>query len=87
MNSERLARMHPRQAAVLVEIPEEDREAVFSSAMLMQNLVGGNLSGCLYSAAAQYRRVGLEAMKRQDRLSCARAMRWEVDEDGHRIDR
>lgn len=87
MNSERLARMHPRQAAVLVEIPEKDREAVLSSAMLMQNLVGGNLSGCLWVAAQYYRRVGLEAMQRQDRLSCARAMRWAVDEDGHRIDR
>jgi hypothetical protein len=77
--------MHPRQAAVLAEIPEEDRSAVLSSAHLMQNLTGGILSGCLHSAAAEYRRVGLEAMKRQDRLSNARAMGWAVDEDGHRI--
>lgn len=85
IDSEKLAKMHPRQAAVLVEIPEEDRAAVLASAQLQQNLVGGNLSGCLHSAAQEYRRVGLEEMKRRDRLSNARAMGWQVDGDGHRV--
>ena len=87
MDNERLARMHPRQAAILAEIPEEDRAAVWKSAHLMQNMVGGRLSSCLHSSAAQYRRVGREEMERQDRLTCARAMAWPVDEDGYRTDR
>ena len=81
-----LVAVHYRQVEVLKDIPAEDRSAVISSAHLMQNLVGGILSGCLWSAAQQYRRVGVEAMKRQDRLSNARAMGWAVDEGGYRID-
>lgn len=85
MDSERLARMHPRQAAILAEVAEEDREAVLSSAYLMQNMVGGRLSDCLHSSAQACRRLGRKEMERQDRLTCARAMGWPVDEDGQRI--
>lgn len=85
MGCEELAGRHPAQVEVLKDIPAEDRSAVESSAHLMQNLVGGIFSGCLWSAAQQYRRVGLEEMQRRDRLSNARAMGWAVDEDGYRI--
>lgn len=77
--------MHPRQAEVLRNVPAQDRAVVLRSAHLMQNMVGGNLSGCLYSSAAEYRRIGAEALARRDRLTNARAMGWTVDEDGHRI--
>jgi hypothetical protein len=80
-----LAGRHPRQAEVLAEIPKEDRAVVASSARLMQNMTGGILSGCLYSAAAEYRRIGAEELAKRDRLTNARAMGWRVDEDGHRI--
>jgi hypothetical protein len=81
-----LAGMHPRQAQVLVEVPSEDRAAVASSAHLMQNLTGGIFSGCLQSCVAEYKRVGAEQMARQDRLTNARLMGWNVDEEGRRID-
>jgi hypothetical protein len=81
------ATMHPAQAAILAKIPAEDRGVVCSSARLQQNMCGGNFSGNLSSAAAQYRRIGAAAMARQDRFTNARAMGWQVDQDGHRIDR
>lgn len=84
---EDLAGMHPRQAAVLAEVPAEDRNVVASSARLLMNTSPGwNYSGALSSAAAEYRRIGAEALARKDRLTNAALMRWEVDEDGYRID-
>lgn len=81
------AGMQRRKAAVLATIPVEDRPAVYSSALLMQNMVGGRISDCLHSAAQSFRRLGREEMQKRDRLTCAHAMGWAVDEDGHRIDR
>jgi hypothetical protein len=72
---------------VLATIPQEDRAVVCASARLMQNMVGGIFSGCLWSSAAEYRRIGAEALARKDRLTNAHAMGWVVDADGHRVDR
>jgi hypothetical protein len=83
-----LAGMNPRQAEILVQVPTaEDRKVVLASAHLQQNLSGGILSGCIYSAVQEYKRIGAQALARKDRLTNARAMKWEVDEDGHRINR
>jgi hypothetical protein len=87
MTDEQVNRMHYRQAEILIQVPAEDRQAVLSSAYLMMNMTATNLSGALWSCVQEYRRVGAEAMARQDRLTNARAMGWPVDENGHRIDR
>jgi hypothetical protein len=74
--------MHPRQAAVLITVPEEAREAVKSRAHLLQNLTGGIYSGALYRAKCDLERCGgdierLEAMSRADNHAamgaCARS--------------
>lgn len=74
--------MHPRQAAVLLEIPEAARAIVSSRARLLQNLGGGIFSQCLRQAKRDLDRLGgdieaLEAMSRRDNhsamASCARS--------------
>lgn len=75
ITDDQVRNMHPRQAAVLIDIPAEDRGAVLRSAHLMQNMTGGNLSGCLYSSAQEYRRIGAAALEARDSETNARAMR------------
>lgn len=87
LTDEQVNKMHYRQAEILIQVPAEDRQVVLSSAYLMMNMTATNLSGALYSSAAEYRRVGAEALARKDRLTNARAMGWPVDENGYRIDR
>lgn len=72
--------MHPRQAAILIEVPEHARQAVRSRAWLLQNLGGGVFSQCLAAAKRDLDRLGgdlvaLEALCRRDNhsamMSCA----------------
>lgn len=75
--------MHPRQAAILITIPEEHRAAVASRARLLANLSNcGPFSGALHYAKQDYLRLGgdieaLEALSRRDNhaamASCARS--------------
>jgi hypothetical protein len=82
-----LAGRHPRQAEILATIPIEDRAVVAASARLQGNCCGGNPSSNLWSAAAEYRRIGAAAMARKDRLTNASLMGWPVDENGYRTDK
>jgi len=74
ITDEQVNKMHPRQAAILIEVPEEDRGAVLRSAHLMQNMTGGNLSGCLHSSVQEYRRIGVLALEARDNETNRRAM-------------
>jgi hypothetical protein len=82
-----LLAMHPRQAAVLREVPRRHRRVVTSRAHLLQNLGGGVLSSNLYAAVQEYQSlvahrgghraaVALEQRSRADNhaamRSCAR---------------
>jgi hypothetical protein len=49
---------HPRQAQVLLTVPEAVRGDLMAEAHTMQNYIGGNLSGCLSMAAAAWLRSG-----------------------------
>lgn len=73
-----LERMHPRQAAVLREVPEAARAVVASRARLLQNLGGGNYSSNLWIAKGELERLGgdadaLEARSREDNISAMRS--------------
>lgn len=72
--------MHPRQAAVLITVPEAARAAVRNRAWLLQNLGGGVFSQCLAQAKRDLDRLGgdlarLEALDRAENhaamASCA----------------
>ncbi len=54
-------RMHYRQVAVLREVPEESRRAVLSHAHFLMNISGGNLSGNLWNAVQDWKRLGSSA--------------------------
>lgn len=55
--------MHPRQAAVLIEVPAPDRRAVLRHAHVLQNTVPGyRLSGALEEARRYYLAAGLDAL-------------------------
>lgn len=71
-----LAGLHERQAEILRTIPRKHRRVVSSRAHLLQNITGGILSGNLYQAAAEYRRVGaheLERMSKRDNHSATQS--------------
>lgn len=76
-----LERMHPRQAAVLREVPPEFRSVVASRARLLQNTGGGNFSGNLWNARQEFRNLGgnakaaeeLEHRSRRDNISAMRS--------------
>ena len=76
-----LERMHPRQAAVLREVPPEFRDVVASRARLLMNTGGGNYSGNLWIARQEFNRLGgdakaaeeLEHRSRHDNISAMRS--------------
>jgi hypothetical protein len=73
--------MHPRQQAILLDVPAEHRQAIVNRAHLLQNLQGGIFSQALWSAKRDLDRVGsVEALDELDRrdnhaamASCARS--------------
>ncbi len=76
MTDERVARMHPRQAAILIEVAPEDRRAVWGHAMFRQNISGGTLSENLQLAVQALRSAG-----------SAKALREQDSEDAQRLNR
>jgi len=75
VSDEDVAKMHPRQAAYLMEVDPEARAAVTSHARFLQNISGGNLSGNIYNAIRDLNRAGSpEALMAQDREDNAKLM-------------
>lgn len=74
LTDEEVRRMHYAQAEVLLMVPEADRGVVLDRAHFLQNVRGGILSGCLWSAEREYRAVGAEALLARTREENARLM-------------
>lgn len=49
---------HARQAEALLTVPEHVRDEMMSEAHTLMNYIGGNLSGAIYAAAAEWARSG-----------------------------
>lgn len=74
ITDEQVNAKHPRQAAVLITIPPEHRQAVMWRAYLLQNLTGGIYSQALAEAKRDLERVGIEGMEDIDRRDNHAAM-------------
>ena len=59
MTDEQVFARHPRQAAVLIQVPAQDRQAVLRAAHFYLNTIPGTiLSGGLYQARQRYLALG-----------------------------
>lgn len=67
---------HPRQAAVLLTLPFEQRERAYSAAGTQQNLRGGIFSDCLHEVAQEMKRL-----PEGGELWCERTARVERERD------
>lgn len=70
-SDEQVRTMHPRQQAVLLDIPVEHRQAVVNRADLLMNLQGGIFSGALRQAKRDLDRLdgdvaALDELDRRD---------------------
>lgn len=74
---EEVNKMHPRQAAILIKIPEEDRYAVLDHAHFRQNISGGTLSSCLWDAVRRLEQLGsAQALLDETKTDNAKLMHW-----------
>lgn len=78
ITDEHVSQMHPRQSEILMQVPVEDRSAVLDRAYFTQNISGGNLSGNLWSALQEYKRVGAVELRKHTKDANARLMGWDA---------
>lgn len=74
-SDERIAKMHPRQQAILEPLSVEERDAVVAHAYFRQNISGGIFSGNLQLAVHALKQAGSpEALRAQDSEDNAKLM-------------
>lgn len=67
MSDDEVNARNPRQAAILIQVPANDRRAVLSHAFFRQNVSGGNLSSNLQMALEAFRQAGsAQALRDED---------------------